>query len=45
MFETSRSVLNKGNKVGAIAMDLSKAFDKISLNLLSQKLIASIQML
>ena len=27
MIETWRAMLNKGNKVGAIIMDLSKAFD------------------
>ena len=38
MIETSRSMLNKGNKVGAIVIDLSKAFDTLSQNLLLCKL-------
>ena len=38
MIETWRAVLNKGNKVGAIVMDLSKAFDTLNHNLLLCKL-------
>ena len=34
MIETWRSMLNKGSKVGAIVMDLSKAFDTLNHNLL-----------
>ena len=38
MIETWRAMLNKGNKVGAIIMDLSKAFDTLNHNLLLCKL-------
>ena len=38
MIETWRAILNKGNKVGAIIMDLSKAFDTLNHNLLLCKL-------
>ena len=36
--KTWRSILNKGNKVGAIVMNLSKAFDRLNYNLLLCKL-------
>ena len=38
MIETWRAMLNKGNKVGAIVMDLCKAFDTLNHNLLLCKL-------
>ena len=38
MIETWRAILNKGNKIGAIIMDLSKSFDKLNHNLLPCKL-------
>ena len=38
MIETLCAILNKGNKVGAIMMDLSKAFDTLNQNLLVCKL-------
>ena len=38
MIQTCRSMLNKGAKVGAIVMNLSKAFDTLNLNLLLCKL-------
>ena len=38
MIETWRGMLNKGNKVGAIIMDLYKAFDTLNHNLLLYKL-------
>ena len=38
MIETWRAMLNKGNKVGAIIMDLSKAFDTLNHNLLLCKI-------
>ena len=38
MIETWRTMLNKGNKVGAIRMDLSKAFDTLNYNLVLCKL-------
>ena len=38
MIETWGAMLNKGNKVGAIKMDLSKAFDTLNHNLLLCKL-------
>ena len=39
------SMVNKSNKVGAIVMNLSKAFDTINYNLLLCRLLASIQTL
>ena len=38
MIETWRAMLNNSKKVGAIVMDLSKAFDTLNLNLLLWKL-------
>ena len=38
MTETWRAMLNKGNKVGAIIVDLSKAFDTLNHNLFLCKL-------
>ena len=38
VIETWRAMLNKSNKVGAIIMDLSKAFDTLNHNLLLCKL-------
>ena len=38
IIETWRAMLNKGNKVGAIIMDLSKAFDTLNHNLILCKL-------
>ena len=38
MIETWRAMRNKTNKVGAIIMDLSKAFDMLNHNLLLCKL-------
>ena len=38
MIESSRALLNKGQKVGAIIMDLSKALDTLNHKLLFKKL-------
>ena len=38
MIETCRAMINKGNNVGKIIIDLSKAFDKLNQNLLLCKL-------
>ena len=38
MIETWHAMLNKGNNVGAIVTDLSKAFDTINHNILHCKL-------
>ena len=38
MIETWCAIVNKGNKVGAIIMDLSKVFDTLNHNFLLSKL-------